>query len=258
MTYIYEAMEFNQEKHVTYITFNRPEKMNPIGVALVNDLDHALTEIETNSNTKAVIITGSGKAFSAGGDLNTRHKTPSDGKLFTRKIGNIVKRMQKLEVPIITAVNGYCMGGGWNLIMGTDIIIASSSAIFSQPFANFGLVPDSGGTYFLPRTVGLLRAKELIFSQRRLHAEEALELGLVTEVVEPEKLMDRAQEWAEIFVNSSQTSTGLVKLMLNQSLKEDLDTMLEYETYAQIFARESDEHKDAVRAFIRKHRSKPS
>jgi enoyl-CoA hydratase/carnithine racemase len=256
MTVDYETIDIQKSNSITTIIFNQPEKMNPVGATLINELHQVFDQIESDPETKAVIITGKGKAFSAGGDLNTRHKTPADGKRFTRHIGNLVKKMQKIEIPIITAVNGYCLGGGWNLIMGTDVIIASESAVFSQPFANFGLVPDCGGTFFLPRMVGPLRAKELIFTQRKVGSREALELGLVTEVVPPEKLMQRANEWADIFLNSSKTATGLAKSLINQSFKEDLDSMIELESTSQILARQSEEHKEAVRAFINKKKLK--
>ncbi len=249
---IYEVAD-----EIATITLNRPEARNALSIPMRGELDAVLAELkrEAGGSVKAVILTGAGRAFCAGGDvkaMQSRSASAEAGRRRMREAHNRLYDLMNLELPVIAAVNGAAAGAGCNLALAADFILATPRSIFMQAFGRIGLVPDWSGFFLLPRIVGLQRAKELVFSARKLSAAEAKEYGIVHEIHEEAALMDAARALAGRFVNASTTAIGLSKTILNQSFNLDHRAMLEMEAFAQAVASGSDYHRAAVARFVDK------
>jgi 2-(1,2-epoxy-1,2-dihydrophenyl)acetyl-CoA isomerase len=245
---------FEIEDEIATITLDRPEARNALSAEIRADLDEiiAVLKAKAGGEIKAAIITGAGGAFSAGGDvkgMRARPETPVEMLKRMRDAHNRLSDIVNLELPVIMAVDGAAAGAGCNLALAGDFILATPRAFFLQAFGRIGLVPDWSGLYLLPRIVGLQRAKELIFSARRLPAEEAKAMGIVYAIHPPETLMAEARKLAGRFRNASTTAIALSKQALNQSFNLDLRALLEMEASAQAIARNTDYHRDAVARF---------
>ncbi|MGE0152038.1 MAG: enoyl-CoA hydratase/isomerase family protein [Reyranellaceae bacterium] len=255
----FEHIEFAIDDGVATLTLNRPEARNALSMPMRRDLDAALAILKARAGdeVKALILTGAGGAFCAGGDVKAMHQRSGAGDAFAarerlREAHNRLLDLMNLEMPVIVAVDGAAAGAGFSLSLVGDFILASSRAFFAQSFVRIGLVPDWNGLFLLPRLVGLQKAKELMFTGRRIGATEAQELGLVHAVYPPEELMDAARDMARRFRDAPTRTIGLTKNILNQSLHLDPRAVLELEAFAQATARSSDYHKAAVRRFVEK------
>lgn len=237
------------------LTLNRPDALNALNFDLKAALAVALRDLRDRDDVRAVVLTGAGRAFCAGGDISQWE--PGAAPTATRRrwlrlLSEVVVPLARLEQPVVAAVNGHAHGAGFSLALACDLIYAAESAVFSLPFTKLGLVPDTGSLYFLPRLIGLSRAKELVFSGRRLTAAEACELGLVTRVVPDGELATAAGEFARTVASGASVALGMTKRLLDQSFTMSLDDMVEFESYAQAVAISTEDHAEGVRSFKEK------
>jgi 2-(1,2-epoxy-1,2-dihydrophenyl)acetyl-CoA isomerase len=239
---------------VLAIELNRPEKLNALDDDMFIRLLAAVSLAEADPAVRAVTLTGRGRGFCAGGDVaNMGTRSPAQTTSRMRRHGTaLITSLLSLGKPVIMGVNGPAVGGGFSLALAGDLILMSKDAYFAQSFVARGLTPDMGSTFLLPRQVGLLRAKELTFSGRRVGAAEALQLGLATAVSEPETLGDDLRRQAEFLASQPGLALALSKRLLNQSQENSLLPMLEFEAVAQGLAVTDPEHKQAVEEFRRR------
>ncbi|MCA8927683.1 MAG: enoyl-CoA hydratase/isomerase family protein [Alphaproteobacteria bacterium] len=251
---------FEVSDEIATITLNRPEAKNALSNEMRDDLNAALAECQERAgrDVKAVIITGAGGAFCAGGDvkgMGDRSKDPIANRSRMRDSHDTMYQLVHLELPVIALVDGPAAGAGANIALSADFVLATPRAMFMQAFGRIGLVPDWGGFYVLPRLVGLQTAKELVFTARKVYAEEAKELGLVYKIVGQDTAMAEARAFAGRFRNASTSAIGIAKNILNQAHNQDHRTLLELEASGQSIARMSEFHKEAVRRFREKEPS---
>ena len=229
----YETILLKKEDGIATILLNRPEKLNALNTKMINELIGVLGELATDTTAKVVIITGMGKAFCAGGDLNLEEnpviglKDPVKLRNQFHEIHKLPLIMRKMEKPIIAAVNGAAMGGGCDLALACDIRIASETASFSEVYAKVGVFPDMGGTYFLPRIVGSEKACELIFTGDTIDAREAERIGLVNRVVPSDKFEEATKELAMKIARGPSTAIGLAKTLIYNGLISDMPSAME-------------------------------
>ena len=249
---------FEKKDGYAIITMNRPDKLNALNDELTFKLQDALKEAEKDPEVRAVILTGAGRGFCPGQDLQNRNfsdntkERPSLGDSIRRRYNPIILKLRRMEKPIIAAVNGVAAGAGASLAFACDIRIASESATFVQSFTRVGLVPDSGATFILPRLVGLTKAFELMVTADKIDAKTALDLGLVNRVVPQEQVMTEAVEWASRLAKGPTKAFGLTKRAVNKAIFPDLEELLENEAYLQEIAGRSDDFQEGVKAFIEK------
>jgi 2-(1,2-epoxy-1,2-dihydrophenyl)acetyl-CoA isomerase len=254
----YECLLYEVKDGVATLTLNRPERLNALGGTLRDDLHDAITRSSGDSDVRVMVITGAGKGFCAGGDVKAMNEA-KEGKRERPLIEKVAPgrdrtllAMRDAPQPIIAAVNGAAAGAGMNLALGCDIRIASTAAKFSQAFVKRGLHPDWGGTYFLPRVIGMARAAELIFTGDVIDAAEALRLGIVSRVVAPEELMPAVTELARRIAAGPPMAIRLAKGSLYANAEQDLKTALERETFAQNICFETEDASEGIRAFVEK------
>jgi len=219
----YENIILEKEGGIARIILNRPHALNAVTEGVLTDLVAALDNIEKDDSVQVVILTGAGKAFSAGRDV--------EGVLEGREYPGAerYRALEALSKPVIAAVNGACFTGSWELVLCADIIIASEKAVFADTHARFGIIPGGGQTQMLPRLVGTKKAKELLFTCEPISAHEAERLGIVNKVVPPEKLDDAAREMAEKILRNIPEAVRVMKRLINEGMKKDLETGLKLE-----------------------------
>jgi len=242
---------YTVEGNIGIATLNRPEKLNALDSNTRAELKEIVERAE--KEVRVLIITGSGRAFAAGADINELVKRDPIMAIEASKLGTeLFSRIEELEIPVIAAINGLALGGGLELAMACDIRIASSKAKFGQPEINIGIFPGAGGTQRLPRLVGMGMAKKMVLTGEMIGAEEAYRIGLVEEIVEPEKLMDRAKEIAAKIAGKSAIAVKLAKKALNASMNTPLREGLRYEVslFSILFA--SEEAKRLMKEFLEK------
>lgn len=242
-------------KGVATITLNRVDAMNSLNMRLKGELAQAISNIAHDPEVRAVLITGNGKAFSAGGDIGEMSLNTSvtvSRERLQKLLADIFIPLHELEKPTIAAVNGHAHGAGLSLALACDIIVASDAAVFSCAFSKIGLLPDCGSMYFLPRLIGMNLAKELIFSGRRFTAAEAKEMGIVNHVYAADKLMVEAEKLAEEFASGPTKAFGQAKKIINRSLESTLAQIAELEAYGQATLYTTEDHKSAKDAFANK------
>lgn len=250
------------ESGIAVITLNRPEKRNAITDDMRSELIEALERVQRDPQVRAVILTGNGKGFCAGGDVSgmaQRMEAPAGEVAFNgwtrqQRVHHTVNLLYAMPKPTIAAVNGAAAGLGADMALSCDFVLASDEASFAWSYIRRGLIPDGGGLYFLPRRVGLARAKDLIFSGRKVDAKEALELGIADRLCAPDALLDQARAWAAELSSGSATALALGKSILNQSYELSAPQVFAQGSQAQAVCYTSREHRDAVQAFLTKTR----
>lgn len=258
----YSTLIFSKTGGVATITMNRPSILNAINEQMGRELQDALKDVERDSETRCVVITGAGRAFSAGEDISAlrtqyeQGKDPRLGERLRTKYNPIISKIREIEKPFIAAVNGVAAGAGASIAYACDIRVASEKASFIQAFIKVGLAPDSGSSLFLPRLVGLAKAMEMSLLGESVDAAEALRLGLVNKVVPVEQVLSAAHEMAIKLTNGPARALGLTKRALNRTALEELGEALEYESYLQAIAGRTEDHREAVRAFFEKRSPK--
>jgi 2-(1,2-epoxy-1,2-dihydrophenyl)acetyl-CoA isomerase len=251
----YSTILMDRTDGVVTVTLNRPEARNAIDLVMRRELLAALDELEADPGTRVLILTGAGGHFSAGGDVKTmaaRRQTAAEGRARVESLNRFVIRLFEYPKPTIAMVDGFAVGAGCNIALGCDLVIASDRARFGEVFARIGLVPDGGGTWLLPRLVGLAKAKELVFSADIIDAAEALRIGLVNRVVPAGELEPVTRSLATRIAAGPPNALSLAKALLNRSATVDLATALGFEAYAQAQTITTDDHAEGVRAFLEK------
>jgi enoyl-CoA hydratase/carnithine racemase len=256
-------VELKMNDNVAVVSLNRPEVRNAINDALRAELVASLERIADDNAVRAVVLTGRGKAFCSGGDISgmkERLKAPANELAFNgwRRQGRTHKSvalLHGLPKPVIAAVNGAAAGLGCDMALACDFIIASEQASFIMSFVKRGLVSDGGGMYFLPRRVGLPRAKELIFSGRSIEAKEALAIGLADRVTSADTLIADAVAWARELGQGSGASIALSKAILNRTFETTEEQVFAQGRQAQAVCYTTAEHQDSVAAFLNKTKS---
>ena len=258
----YETILVEKKDQITRVTLNRPAALNSFNDKMGEEFYTALKEAERDEGTRCLIITGAGRAFSAGEDvsgLKERYggdSRPSLGDHLRKKYHPMILRIRNMEKPVIARINGIAAGSGASIALACDIRIASEEAGLKQAFIGVGLVPDSGSSYFLTRTLGLGRALELIMTGRTLGAKEAENLGLVNQTVPGTELDNVVNSVAEKLANGPTKALGLSKRVVNQVSRLELPDALEYEAQNQDIAGKTKDHLEAVRAFLEKRQPK--
>jgi len=250
---MYQTIRYEKNGNIGIATINRPEALNALNTAVFNELEPLVGEIERDATLAALIITGEGRSFVAGADIG--EQCPMDleaGRKWARRGSSVFRRIEKLEIPTIAAVNGFALGGGCELALACDIILASEKAKFGQPEVGLGITPGFSGTQRLPRRVGIGKAKELIFSGKMIKADEAKAIGLVYEVYAPEALMDAALEMARSFTKNAPIAVKYAKACIDRGMQMDLDDgiALENEMFAMCYA--TADQKEGMTAFLEK------
>jgi 2-(1,2-epoxy-1,2-dihydrophenyl)acetyl-CoA isomerase len=238
---------------VVTITLNRPERKNAITMEMWDELARVLDDIAMNRDDRAVVITGAGDAFCSGADLSGAAAEPTgNGIWLMRQTARVALRLHELPQPSVAAVNGVAVGYGCNLALGCDLVLASDAARFSEIFLRRGLAIDGGGSWLLPRLVGLHKAKELAFFADIITADEARELGIVNRVVPAGTLATVAQEWAGRLAAQPPAQISIVKRQLNHSYSMTMAEALEWEGVAQTAFGTSADAREAMMAFLEK------
>lgn len=237
---------------VLVLTLNRPEKLNAITGELLDALYAALKEGEEDREVRALLLTGAGRAFSAGQDLTEFGDQKPDYEAHLRRYNRVVEALSGLEKPLVVAVNGVAAGAGMSLALWGDLRLAAVGASFTTAFVRIGLVPDSGLSFLLPRLVGLAKAQELLLLSPRLSAEEALALGLVHRVVPAERLMEEALSLAKELAQGPTRAYALTKKLLLETYRLSLTEALALEAVLQGQAGQTQDHEEGVRAFREK------
>ena len=245
---------YKVEDGVALAQFNLPDKLNALTDEMKEELLSIVLEARDNDEIKVLILTGSGRAFCAGGDLNSqaRVKDIIGGRDRVKKLHRWVNEIVNLEKPVIAAVNGLAVGAGCNLALACDLIYASEDAKFSQIFSKIGLIPDAGGLYFLPWAVGPWRAKEIVFSGRMVGAEEACQIGMVNKVFPKETLLDEVMAIAKGYAKGPGVAYGIAKTLITRSFSWDFATLLEQEANAQTICMRTEDYLEGRTAFFEK------
>ncbi len=244
---------FEIKNAVGYITLNRPQKYNAFHQEMAISLQEKLDACKSPS-VRCVLLTGNGKAFSAGQDLEalTQPHGPSVSKILGEHFNPIIKKIRKLEKPVVAAVNGVAAGAGANIALCCDIIIAARSASFIQAFSKIGLIPDSGGTFFLPRLVGWQKASALAMLGDKVSADDAEKMGMIYKVFSDELLQQESENMATQLAQMPTKGLALTKQALNNSLINNYEEQLRDEERLQERAGKTNDYKEGVAAFLEK------
>lgn len=254
----YENVLVEMDGAVAVITLNRPDSLNALNSQVGRDFQAAVAEAQTNG-ARALVLTGAGRAFCAGGDLREMQRIAErEGRVDAffdeplRMLNDCIMLIRQAPLPFIAAVNGAASGGGCNLALACDLVIAGQSAKFNQAFIKIGLVPDCGGSFILPRLVGWKLATEMMMTGDVVTASRALELGMINSVVPDEQLMAQALAMAERLAQAPTVAIGKIKELMQASATNDYRNQLELERTTQIQAGQTKDFKEGVAAFIEK------
>ncbi len=254
-------------KYITYVvadsvaalTLNRPDVLNSFNRTMGREVQDVLAAAGADPAVRVVLLTGAGRAFCAGQDLADALPKPGEpppdiGEIVRDVYNPIVRAIRSIEKPFVCAVNGVAAGAGANIALACDLVLASEKASFIQSFSKIGLIPDSGGTFFLPRLVGLPRATAMMLLGNKVWAEEALNMGMIYQVHPPETLMEEAGKLAAYLATQPTTGFGLTKRGLNAAFTNDLDAQLDLEEDLQREAGQTHDYNEGVQAFLEKRK----
>jgi 2-(1,2-epoxy-1,2-dihydrophenyl)acetyl-CoA isomerase len=247
---------FSVQHHVAVITLNRPEKFNSFIREMSLELQEALKQAATDESVRAVLLTANGKAFCAGQDLSEAIDPSGPGitRIVEEHYNPVIRMMRELEKPVVVAVNGVAAGAGANIALAGDLIIAGKGASFIQAFIKIGLIPDSGGTFLLPRLIGWQRASALMMTGEKVSADDAQQMGMIYKVVEDADLLHEATQLSEHLAQLPTRGLGLTKRLLNESAVNSLEEQLTREAQLQTEAGATADHKEGVQAFLEKRK----
>ena len=252
----YTMLRFEQTDHVVTITLDRPDAANALNADLARDLMHAALACDEDPDVRAVVLTGAGRMFCAGGDLKSfaaqGDALPAHLKEMTVSLHTAVSRFARMDAPLIGAVNGAAAGAGMSLACACDLVLAGESASFTMAYTHIGFTPDGSATYFLPRTVGMKRALELALTNRRLSAAEAETWGLVNRVVPDAELPVEAARLAGTLARGATSALGAAKRLLHRGWTETLETQMENEAQAIAAHAGTADGKEGLAAFLAK------
>jgi 2-(1,2-epoxy-1,2-dihydrophenyl)acetyl-CoA isomerase len=241
---------------IGHIRLNRPEKYNAFIREMALAMQEFLTLAAQDDSVRAILLTSEGKAFCAGQDLKefTEDNGIDVSRIVDEHYNPIVKKMAELDIPIVCAVNGVAAGAGANLALACDIVIAAKSATFIQAFSKIGLIPDTGGTFYLPRLIGMQKAKALMMLADSVSAEEAERIGMIYRAVEDDELFSEAMKLSKRLASMPTIALGLTKRALSRSLTNDLDKQLGIESQLQSTATQTSDFTEGVAAFLEKRK----
>ena len=253
-----ETVRTDAKNGVMWLSLNRPDKLNAFNEQMGMDLLEALKEAERAPEVRCVVLTGEGRAFSVGEDLNANRASYDEGKpmllgeVLKRRYNPIVQRMRKMDKPVLGAVNGVTAGAGLGLALACDVRAASDKASFHEAFIKVGLAPDSGTSFWLTRILGLGKAMEVGLLGEPIDANKAMSLGLVNWVFPDDRFREEVGKLAERLARGPTRAMGLTKRALNRAVVVDMDSALEYEMYLQDIAGRTRDHVEGVRSFFEK------
>jgi enoyl-CoA hydratase len=248
-----EHVKVEVKDGIATVTMDRQEALNALNLEVFSCMEAVFAKLAADASVRAVILTGAGKAFVAGADIKEMAEfNPAQARIFSLRGHYIFEKIEHCAKPVIAAVNGFALGGGCELALACDLRIASEKAKLGQPEVGLGVTPGFGGTQRLARTIGRSAAKYLLFTGELVPAAKALELGLVDEVVPPERLMPRCLEIAQTIASKGPTAVSFCKLAVNHGVDATLAHGLGYETelFAQTFA--THDQKEGMKAFVEK------
>ncbi|MCP3772754.1 enoyl-CoA hydratase-related protein [Paenibacillus sp. MZ04-78.2] len=250
---MYQTILYELAQGVTKITLNRPDKFNAFTQQMNKEIVTALKQADKDPDVRCIVITGAGKSFNAGQDLGEVEGVEIDyGGFLRNRYNPMIVQVRETEKPVIAAVNGVAAGAGMSLALACDIRLVSEKASFTDVFIQIGLVPDSGGCYFLPRIVGIGKALELAMTGDKVSAEEAYRIGLANRVFSAQDFEQEVMAYAGKLAKLPTKGIGLIKRTMYKGLESGLQETLEYEAYAQDIAGSTEDHKEGVRAFFEK------
>ena len=251
----YNFLKVERNEGITLMKISAPKSLNALNSTILKEIDDFIGSLD--ATTRVLIITGDGeKSFVAGADISEMaHLDESQGFEFGRLGAQVFRRIETLPIPVIAAVNGFALGGGCELAMSCDIRIASNKAKFGQPEVGLGIIPGFSGTYRLPKLIGQGYAKEMIYTGKVIRADEALRIGLVNAVYEPEELMDKAMEMAQMMLKNAPVAISLAKQSINEGYDLDADGAigLENKLFGKCFA--TSDQKEGMDAFLNKRKA---
>jgi len=252
----YEFIRIERRDTIAIMTLNRPESLNSWNAKMRGEMRASVDELVEDDELRVLVITGTGRGFSAGEDVRGMEDLAAIStrgfRRVVRTFHDIFDALETMEVPVIAAINGVAAGGGLELALSCDFRIASDAARMGFPENKVGLIPGSGGCSRLVKLVGPARAKRLVMTGKIIAAQEALELGLVEEVVPADDLMKRALEFAQELASKAPQATGLAKLVINNCIDVDLNTGRNFERLGQSILKRTDDHKEGAQAFVEK------
>jgi len=251
----YTTLTLEKKEHVALLTFNRPEVLNALNTTVATESLDALQNIENDPDVRVLILTGAGRSFVAGADIaEMQAKTPQEARIYSELGHRFMNTLQNLPQPVIAAINGFALGGGLEVALACDIRIASEDAQFGLPETILGIIPGWGATQRTARLVGTAKTKEMIFTGRRIKADEALSMGLVNQVVPDEELMDTVNEMAAAMCRQGQTALQHAKAVINRGSDLNLDQALrlEIDTFVDLF--DTNDRREGMKAFLEKRK----
>ncbi|PZD78678.1 enoyl-CoA hydratase-related protein [Mesonia sp. K7] len=251
------TINFEIKNNIGYITLNRPEVFNSFNREMALALQGVLKNSAKNDEVRAIVLTGNGKAFCAGQDLKEvtdPDLNPGFKAILEEHYNPIIQLIRETPKPIVAAVNGVAAGAGANIALACDIVVANENAAFIQAFSKIGLIPDSAGTFFLPRLIGLQKASALAMLGDKVSAEEAEKLGMIYQVIKAENFEEEVSALAKKLAQMPTKALALTKEAFNQSLNNNLDEQLALESKFQIKAASSEDYKEGVNAFVEKRK----
>jgi 2-(1,2-epoxy-1,2-dihydrophenyl)acetyl-CoA isomerase len=249
-----------KSEQVATVTLNRPDHMNTYNSAMLKELVSIIEDVSLDEEIRVVIFTGEGRAFSAGADVKgadeliALQKELAENQDTLKLLNRVVLAIRQIPKPVVAAVNGVAAGGGANLVLACDIVVASEKAKLAEVFINIGLVPDGGGTFFLPERIGYHRSAEIFFTGKILSAQECLDLGLYNRIVPPEEVMNAAREMAQELAQKPPRALAAGKAILNREAVPRLRAYLEDEASTQRVMVGTQDAKEGITAFLEKRK----
>lgn len=249
----FEAIEFTKQDGVATIRLNRPDAANGINLTVAKELLAAAIDCGDDPAVRAVLLTGNGKVFCAGGDVKSFAPSKGNPSSLLRELTAIfhaaISRFARMEAPLVIAVNGAAAGAGFSLAVSGDYVISADSASYTMAYTMVGLCPDGSSSYFLPRLIGLRKTQELMITNRTLSAQEALEWGAINQVVPADQLLDEAGALAAKLANGPTRSFGMIKKLLQATFNNGLETQMEMESAGIAAMSQTEDGKEGITAF---------
>jgi len=257
---VYKTIELKVETGVAKLTFNRPESLNSFNLEMHSEVKGALKSVENDKSIRCLLITGNGRGFCAGQDLNDRAISPDQntidlGESIEKRYNPLIRKLISFEIPTVCAVNGVAAGAGANLALACDIVLAAQSASFIEAFCKIGLIPDSGGTWILPRIVGHARAMALSMLGNKISAEQAEQWGMIWRCVDDDQLQAEAIKLAKYLASQPTKGLSYIKRAIHASSSNTLNDQLDLERDLQRLAGRTEDYREGVSAFLNKRQS---
>ena len=254
---MYQTIRCEKQDGIAIVTIDRPEALNALNSTVITELEQVVAALESDRDVRCLILTGEGRSFVAGADIGEQYPLDLDGgRRWGQRGSALMRRIEKLEFPTIAAVNGFALGGGCELALSCDIILASEKAKFGQPEVGLGITPGFSGTQRLPRIVGVSKAMELILTAKTIGAEEAKAIGLVSEVYPAEELMDKAMELAQAICANAPIAVAESKRCIRMGMQTDISTGAAFEAEAFGVTCGTEDKNEGMGAFLEKRKEK--